>query len=85
MYDKATLENSGILSSVADCYKNQEMFTESVDNYPHALEFLPECHKTQKMCNKGVNNHPSAIKYVPKCHRTKGMCINQFADDFFCI
>ena len=34
--------------SYHDCYKNQEMCIKAVDNYPHALEFVPECYKTQK-------------------------------------
>ena len=44
----------GILKSVPDCYKNQEMCNKDVDNYPHALEFVPQCYKTQKMCDKEV-------------------------------
>ena len=31
------------------------MCNKAVDNYPHALEFVPECYKTQKMCDKAVN------------------------------
>ena len=27
---------------------NQEMCNKAVDNYPHALEFVPESYKTQK-------------------------------------
>ena len=41
MCDKSILENSGTLKSVPDCCKNQEMCSKSVDNYPHALEFVP--------------------------------------------
>ena len=43
MCDKAILENSGILKSVRDCYKNQKMCDKAVDNYPQALYFVPEC------------------------------------------
>ena len=50
------------------------MFTESVNKYPHALEFIPECYKTERMCNKAVNTHPSAIKYIPKCYKAQGVC-----------
>ena len=42
MCDKAILENGGILNSVPDCYKNQEICNKEVDNYPHVLEFVPE-------------------------------------------
>ena len=48
MFDKAILENGGTLKSVSECYKNQEMCNKTVDNYAHALEFVPECYKTQK-------------------------------------
>ena len=48
MSDKATLENGETLKSVPDCYKNQEICNNVVDNYPHALEFVHECYKTQK-------------------------------------
>ena len=46
----------------------------AVNNYPHALEFVPECYKTQKMCDKAVDTHPLAIKYVPECYKTQEMC-----------
>ena len=41
MCDKAILENGGTLKSVLDCYKNQQMCDKSVENYFHALEFVP--------------------------------------------
>ena len=44
---KAILENGGILKSVPNCYKNQEMCNKIVNNYPHALRFVPECFMTQ--------------------------------------
>ena len=44
MYDLAILENVGTLKSVPDWYKNQEMCNKAVDNYPHALDFVPECY-----------------------------------------
>ena len=44
---KAILENGGILKSVPNCYKNQEMCNKVVNNYPHALRFVPECFMTQ--------------------------------------
>ena len=48
MCDKAILENGGALKSDPDCYRNQETCNETVDNCPHALEFVPECYKTKK-------------------------------------
>ena len=37
------------------------MFNKAVDNYPHALEFVPDCYLTQKMCDKVVNAHSCTI------------------------
>ena len=74
MCHKAILENGGTLKSVPDCYNNQEIFKNAVDNYPHVLEFVPECYKTQKMCDKAVDTYPSTIKFVPECHETQEMC-----------
>ena len=42
MCNKAILENGGTLKSILDCYKIQGMCNKAVDNYPHALEFVPE-------------------------------------------
>ena len=38
-----------LLKPVHDCYNNHEMRKKAVDNYPHAVEFVPECYKTQKI------------------------------------
>ena len=65
MYDKAILENDGILKSVSECYKNQEMCYKVVDNYPRALEFVPKYYKTQNMCEF------SKTKFVPECYMTQ--------------
>ena len=48
MCDKAFSENGGILKSVCDCHKNQEICNKAIDNYPKAFEFVSECYKTQK-------------------------------------
>ena len=48
MCDKAILENGGTLKSVPECCINQKMCGKVVENYPHALEFVPESYKTQK-------------------------------------
>ena len=44
MCDKTVLQNGGILKSVLDFYKNQEMCNKAINNYPHALELVPECY-----------------------------------------
>ena len=45
------------------------MCNKVIENYLHALEFVPECYKTQKNCNKAVNTYPSSITYVPECYK----------------
>ena len=51
------------------------MCNKAVDNYSHALEFVPDCCKTQEMCNKAVNTHTSAIQFVPECCKIQEMCV----------
>ena len=41
------------------------MCNQTVDNYAHALEFVPDCYKTLKLCNKPVDTYPSGIQFVP--------------------
>ena len=35
------------------------MCNKAVDNYSHALEFIPECYKTQKTCDEVENTKSS--------------------------
>ena len=56
------------------------MCNQSVDNYPHTLEFVPECFVTQRMCDKAVDTYPSKIKFVPEeiCDKAvNGPILNQ--------
>ena len=47
------------------------MCNKAIDNYPHALEFVPECYQTQKKtCDSAVNTYPFTIKFVPECLMT---------------
>ena len=62
------------ITSVPDCYKNQEMCNKTVDNYHHALEFVADCYMSQEMCDKVVNSHSSAIRVAPECYKTQKMC-----------
>ena len=41
------------------------MSNKAVDNYLHALKFVPNCYMSQKMCDKDTNTHLSAAKFVP--------------------
>ena len=43
------------------------MYKKVLDNYSHALQFVPDCYKTQNMCNRAVYIYPSAIQCIPKC------------------
>ena len=47
------------------------MCNKPVDNYPHALKFVPDCYMTQKMCDKVVNTYHSTTQFVPECSRTQ--------------
>ena len=50
------------------------MCNKAVDNYPHALEFVPDCYMTQEVCDKAVDTYPSTIKFVSECYKTQEMC-----------
>ena len=49
------------------------MRNKAVDNYAHALEFVPDRYKTQEMGIKAVDNYLSTIKYVPYQYKTQEM------------
>ena len=50
------------------------MCHKDVDNYSHALEFVPECYKTQNMCGNTLDTYPSIIKFVSECYKTFNRC-----------
>ena len=54
--------------------KKQEIYNKAVDNFLHALEFVPERYKSQKMCDKAVSSFPSTTEFVPECFMTQEMC-----------
>ena len=83
MCDKTILENDGTLKPVANCYKNQEICNEAVDNCLHALEFVSECYKTQKLCDKTIDTHSSTIQFVIECYKTQQMFDEAFNKCFF--
>ena len=37
------------LKVLSDCCKNKKTCNKAVDNYAHALKFVPDCHKTKKI------------------------------------
>ena len=47
------------------------MCNKAVDNYSHALEFVPEHYKTQKTCDNAANTYLFTIKFVPECFMTQ--------------
>ena len=69
---KVVLENGGILK----CDK-------AVDNYPHALQFVPDFYMTQKLCNKAVNAYYFTMKFAPECYKTQEMCNKAFNRCYF--
>ena len=52
MCDRVILENGGTLTFILECYKNQKMCNNVVDNYP------------QEMCDKAVDDF-LPLKFVP--------------------
>ena len=59
------------------------MCDKAVENYSHALEFVPECDKTKKMCDKAVDPYPSTIQFVLECYKTQEMCHRAVHGCFF--
>ena len=43
---RAVSTYSFVFDSVLDQYKSHKIFDKAVDNYAHALEFVPDQHKT---------------------------------------
>ena len=37
-----------VIRYVPDQCKDQQMCDKAIDNYPHALRFVPDCYMTQK-------------------------------------
>ena len=66
MSDKNILENCGTLESVPNRKKTHEMCGKAVDNYVHALEFVPDYCKAQKC----VINLPLTIRFAPGYYNT---------------
>ena len=59
------------------------MCNKAVDNYPHALEFVPECFVTKKMYDRAINTYPSTIN-VSECFTTQEMC-NEAVNKYFFV
>ena len=72
--DEFILENTGTLEFVPGCYKNQQIYDKTIDNYPHALKCSPDFYMTQKMCDNAVNTYHSTIQLAPDCYKTQEMC-----------
>ena len=61
----------------------QQLCEKVVDNYLHALEFVPDCYITQKMCDKAVITYPSTIEYVPYRFKSQEICDKAVKRCFF--
>ena len=48
IFDKVILDNRETLMFVSCCFKNQKMCNTAVDNYDHAVGFVPDSYKTHK-------------------------------------
>ena len=77
--------------------KKQEISNTAVDNYPHALEFLPECYKTlhpsfvvyytykcitQEICDEAVDDSLAALKLISDWSVTSKMIKKLFTDQY---
>ena len=58
------------------------MFDKFVDDYPHALKFVPDCYITQNVCNNAFNTYNSKIWFVPAWYKTQEM-LNKAVDRCF--
>ena len=54
--------------------KKKKKSNKPVNNYTHALEFVPNCYKTQKPCNKAVDTYPLTIQFALECYKNKKIC-----------
>ena len=72
--DQFILENAGTLEFLRGCYKNQQMYDKTIDNYSHALKCSPDFYMTQKICDNAVNTYHSTIQLAPDCYKTQEMC-----------
>ena len=60
-----------MLGSILNRCKTQELCNKAVEDYAHALEFVPDWYQTHEMCIKAVENYPSTIKYAPDLYKTQ--------------
>ena len=74
MCDELILGNAGTINFVSDKDKNQEIYNKSVDNYAHALEFVPDCHKNKKQCVIKLSIFPFCNKTCFERCKAKEMC-----------
>ena len=47
------------------------MCDKAVDNYDHALEFVPDRCKSQKMYDEVIDDYPSTIQFVSEGYKTQ--------------
>ena len=59
------------------------MCNQAVDNYTHALKFVPYCYKTQEMCDKVANTYFFVFHSVPGWYEVQEMCNRVVYEDPF--
>ena len=72
MCGKGIQENSGRLESAPDCCENQQICDKVVNNFNHALKFVPNWYKTQNCVI--LNTYPSTIQFVTECYEVLYEC-----------
>ena len=83
MCEKAILENSGILDSAPESYKNQQMCCKAVDTHPSKIKFHLKCCKTQEMYEKVVNKCLFVSSSIPDWYKPQKMCDTVLSEDLF--
>ena len=67
-------QNGAMLKFVPDCYKNQRMCNKAVNNYAHALQFVPNWLRRKKCVIKLLIQVLLQCKLIPDWCKTQPMC-----------
>ena len=50
------------------------MCNKAIENYPHALEYVPECYTTKEMCHRVVHRCFFVFDSLPDKCKTRDIC-----------
>ena len=63
----------------------KKICNKTIDNYTHALKFVPDCFKTEKIGNKAGDTYAFVIQFVPEYYKTQEMRDKAVITCFSCI